>query len=388
MRILFVTSKIDFKSAGGSVPDLDLKVRKLTAMGHHVRVLTVYSSRNDFGSTPPPYEVIPEQVPRDTRVLPLITIVRDLLRKYESEVDLFHVEGQFGYGSGYYRKTGGKKPIVIFFNREAVAWTTPQGFVAGLKHQLRTSFEQTVGAHLMNLNDRFVFTNPRLKDAYQAFGFLSPAIVLGDFVDQKEMRGKIGLAAPDVDRHRRHTGPLSFIASGRMIPEKGFEEVVRGLAQLPKHIEWNATLSGDGPERERLIALTAELGIHERVAFPGWIDKQELLKKLSHADLFLLPRWHFALTSVILLESMAFATPVVVPKDTGLAWVAGAGGYTFTEGSISELAAGITYLSENGEARATLAAGCLTRLSELDPETMAKDLEAWMLEAVTETQST
>jgi len=55
MRVTFITTKINFERAGGSVPDLDLKVRDMQKLGADVRVVTVFSEKNqDLSQLPYP----------------------------------------------------------------------------------------------------------------------------------------------------------------------------------------------------------------------------------------------------------------------------------------------------------------------------------------------
>ena len=61
-----------------------------------------------------------------------------------------------------------------------------------------------------------------------------------------------------------HDGPV-IGSVGRLDPEKGFETLVRALTQLPA----TAVLVGDGPDRERLEGLAADLGVSERLVVTG-----------------------------------------------------------------------------------------------------------------------
>ena len=46
-------------------------------------------------------------------------------------------------------------------------------------------------------------------------------------------------------------------------------------------------IAGDGPERERLIARVAELGLAERVEFPGWVSHDRVHELVQRACIVL-----------------------------------------------------------------------------------------------------
>ena len=56
---------------------------------------------------------------------------------------------------------------------------------------------------------------------------------------------------------------------GRMDSGKGQEELLRAFSRLRDPRDWRLMLVGDGPQRERLEALTDELRLGERVRFTG-----------------------------------------------------------------------------------------------------------------------
>ena len=61
MRIVFITSKLNFETAGGSVLDLHLKAKSLLELGHEVTVVTAFSRANKINQ-PLPYTVKEEDI--------------------------------------------------------------------------------------------------------------------------------------------------------------------------------------------------------------------------------------------------------------------------------------------------------------------------------------
>lgn len=106
-----------------------------------------------------------------------------------------------------------------------------------------------------------------------------------------------------------------FVAYGRMVPKKGFEDLMRAF-QLLLQDQPEATLviGGDGPEKETLIALMNELGLDQQVEFIGWID--DVKKFLAQGAVFVLPSRDEPF-GIVLLEVMASGLPIVSTKTGG-----------------------------------------------------------------------
>ena len=108
-----------------------------------------------------------------------------------------------------------------------------------------------------------------------------------------------------------------MIVPRRLFEKNGVEYFVRGLPGILDEVDVEALLVGDGPERERLEALTEELGIAGRVTFLGARPNDEMPSLLSSADLAVFPSLMEA-TSVAALECMACEVPVAASNVGGL----------------------------------------------------------------------
>ncbi|WP_165937857.1 glycosyltransferase [Methylobacterium segetis] len=64
--------------------------------------------------------------------------------------------------------------------------------------------------------------------------------------------------------------PLMILAVGRLVPEKGYDSLIRALALLPETVR--LTILGDGPERPSLERTAAEAGVAGRVSLPGFAE--------------------------------------------------------------------------------------------------------------------
>jgi D-inositol-3-phosphate glycosyltransferase len=106
---------------------------------------------------------------------------------------------------------------------------------------------------------------------------------------------------------------------GRLEPQKGIERLLAAISHL-KHFRKIklAVIGGDGhpePEFQRLLQLSNELDIQDKVFFAGRVDQQDLPPYYSAADLLVVPSHHESF-GLVALEALACGTPVVA-SDVG-----------------------------------------------------------------------
>jgi len=120
--------------------------------------------------------------------------------------------------------------------------------------------------------------------------------------------------------------PVRILTLGRLVPKKGHEYAIRSVARLVNekgygNIEY--VIAGDGPLLGTLIDLAGELGIEDRVKFPGNVDSDEVLGLLDSAHIFLLPSVTAADMdregqALVLQEAQAVGLPVVATRHNGI----------------------------------------------------------------------
>lgn len=114
-------------------------------------------------------------------------------------------------------------------------------------------------------------------------------------------------------------GP-TLISVGGLIQRKGHHRTIQAMGQLPG---FELIIIGEGPERERLLALVTQHNLHDRVRLLGPRPHRELPELYGAADASVLASSREGWANV-LLESMACGTPVVAANIWGNPEVVGA----------------------------------------------------------------
>ena len=109
--------------------------------------------------------------------------------------------------------------------------------------------------------------------------------------------------------------PPRLLSVGRLVHQKGLDLAMRALAQL-KDLEWQWCIVGDGPQINVLKSLANELGIQDRISFPGWLSHAALVKCYKDSNLFLFPSRHEGMPNAV-LEAMASGLPILASRIAG-----------------------------------------------------------------------
>jgi glycosyltransferase involved in cell wall biosynthesis len=110
-------------------------------------------------------------------------------------------------------------------------------------------------------------------------------------------------------------GPHVIIAVGRLVPQKGFDILLRAFARVPMRQGWHLVILGDGPLRADLVALVTALGLADVVHLPGRVGN--LGDFYERGDLYVMSS-RFEGFPNTLMEAMSYGLPAVsFDCDTG-----------------------------------------------------------------------
>jgi glycosyltransferase involved in cell wall biosynthesis len=111
--------------------------------------------------------------------------------------------------------------------------------------------------------------------------------------------------------HPGKDNPLRVLFTGRLVPFKGLDMLLRAVARL--HGLGRAILLdvvGDGPMRDEWQALADELDLQDCVRFHGALSIDEVALQMQACHVFCLPSVRES-GGAVLLEAMASARPVI-----------------------------------------------------------------------------
>jgi glycosyltransferase involved in cell wall biosynthesis len=116
--------------------------------------------------------------------------------------------------------------------------------------------------------------------------------------------------------HYRRDGRIVLFV-GRLIDLKGVDYLIKALPRvIVRFPDVKLLIIGSGPQKDRLVHLTKQLGMERHVSFIGAVSQKDLIKFYSLAHLLVLPSIvnHAGETEglgVVLIEAMACGLPVI-----------------------------------------------------------------------------
>lgn len=190
-------------------------------------------------------------------------------------------------------------------------------------------------------------------------GDSSPLLVINNGIDLTHF-----LSEPPADFDNNEKVIITMIAAFR--PQKDQDTLIKAMALLPDN--YKLWLVGDGIRRKSLEALTAGLGLSNRVDFLGVRTDIPAIMKKSHI-IVLSSHWEgLSLSSV---EGCASGRPVIASDVPGLREVIGGAGLLFAEGDSDSLASAVMRLASDTALYRETAHRCLNRAKNYDITLMA-----------------
>ena len=115
---------------------------------------------------------------------------------------------------------------------------------------------------------------------------------------------------PNLTRARRVVPSCHLLFLGNLTTRKGVPELLHALASPALFARrWRATLAGDG-RIEEFRRLAEDLGIGERIDFPGWLDGPRIRALCADADVLVLPS-HAEGLAMAVLEGLSHGLAVI-----------------------------------------------------------------------------
>ncbi len=225
--------------------------------------------------------------------------------------------------------------------------------------RLPPGFEQ-IRRHTLARADLLIARGEEALAVSRACGFTGASEFVTYGIDPRSFfqRGPAAAARP-------RGGPLRIGYAGRMVPEKGLDDVLDAMrrARVPVELE----LLGEGPEKAGLMARAAAMGLGGRVRLLEPRDAAGVADFMRSLDaLVLMSRttrtWKEQFGRVI-MEAHACGVPVIGSSSGSIPWVVGSGGWIVPEGDGGALA---TLLDRLAAAPEEVAAAAATGQREVE----------------------
>ena len=175
---------------------------------------------------------------------------------------------------------------------------------------------------------------------------------------------------------------LIAVVANMNVETKGHADLIRAAAEVSREFgDAKFLLIGDGAERARLEAMTAELGLSKTVLFLG--RRNDVPSILACCDLFVLPSWAEGLPNSV-LEAMAAGLPVVATRVGGIPEIIddGVNGLLVAPRDSHALAAAILQLLGNEELAKQLGRSAQDRVrAQFNFERLLSELDSLYVEA-------
>lgn len=134
---------------------------------------------------------------------------------------------------------------------------------------------------------------------------------------------------------------------------KGVNKLLKALARL-KDTNWSLDVVGEGDLRPEYQRKAKELGLENRISFPGQVNEEKLIEYYQQSDLFVLPSTDSSEAfGLVLIEAMACGLPVIASDLPGVRRVFrnGEEGLTTPSGDEKKLAEKLESLLTDPETR-------------------------------------
>ena len=171
----------------------------------------------------------------------------------------------------------------------------------------------------------------------------------------------------DLDRVQPKRGEINerpiILTCGRLVEKKGMQFVIRALAQMPKDLNAELRVIGDGPLRAELEQLVTKMGLSDQVRFLGAQTHESVFSQLQSADIFVLTSVRAVNGDregipVSILEAQAACIPVISTLHSGIPEGVqdGRTGFLVPERDVDAIASKLELLLRDAQMRADMGA--------------------------------
>lgn len=238
----------------------------------------------------------------------------------------------------------------------------------------------------------YLFYKRIYKDAFEMSNLMLPAseelanclVDLGAPADKIKIH-RLGVDLNKFTVRKREDRPIKFIMVGRLVEKKGFDYGIRAFAKVADSLpESSLTLVGEGPCKQMLQALAAELHVESRVHFAGKVPSDKMPDFFEQFDAMVAP--------CVVAKNNDRDSGLIVLKEAGATAMASIGtycgglpeiidhgstGYLVDQRNVDQLADAMKSLGESYELRQKMGLAARAKMeTEYDSVVQNKKLES------------
>lgn len=303
---------------GGPIYSAFYLLRGLVKLGHEVQVLTTNANGKEALDVPVNEPVNLEGM----KVYYFRENVRHLfstslllhLRKKIKNADLVIVQSVFSYPTALALLISrmNKNKVILMPRGSLSPWSMTQR--AALKRAFLSAFFKPYLKSIL-----FHATSEQEKIELEALMKGSKSFVVPNGINPEDFDTSLPVSRTDywnkllgVEIHRE-TKVIS--AMGRIHEKKGFDILIKALAELKNHQVILAIAGQDFGQQAKLVFLAEEMGLKDKVHFIGPVAGADKTRFLQESDVFALAS-HNENFGIVYLEALACATPIVASTNT------------------------------------------------------------------------
>ena len=352
MRVCFVSRRFFPAISGMSIYAINL-LRQLVARGHDVTMLSQYRGdafgKGVYGGGPPPdvpgvkivgLEQLGEQDGGDFE-RDIDTIVTRIEKEHSTQpFDVLHA--QYGYPTGWATLIAGRRlglPVVVSIQGGDGHWV---GSCCETHRMAMVRVLDEADAVLIGGESFAREVHERLGTAMERFTYIPGAVDTDRFVPAE--------TPPP--------GPISILYHGRVDRRKGVLDFIEAGTRLTG--DWQAVISGIGPDLEPARTLVAERRLSDRIRFSGYAEYADVPAIYRQHHIFASPTYAEGFSNTI-LEAMASGLAIVSCHAVGVSDCLrdGENGLLVQPGDIAAQAAALQRLIDDRTERRRLADAAL-----------------------------
>jgi 1,2-diacylglycerol 3-alpha-glucosyltransferase len=388
MRIAFFTDTF-YPQVNGVATSVASFAKELGSRGHEVLIImpspskkTVYQEWQSPGVRILHLPSVPLLLYPDFRMSPLIGFPKSIkaLRAFNPDVIHFHTTLTVALdallASWLLRKPliGTNHLLLTTKNSECLGFISSVASVRNVLTKIATRYSL---AFYRNCNAR-IAPSEMLIEALQSTGYHRALVCLPNPVPPSCLESHPSKASIAALKKQYGLGERVVLHMGRLSREKAIERVLHAFAKVHlRDAEAMLFIIGDGPDRERLEGIVAQLGLQKHVVFAGYIEHEQVMQSgmLQVGNVFVTCS-PMESQGMVLVESMAFGLPVIAVRAGAIPEVVADAGILHDLEDIEGIAASIYDVLHDAALAKRLASTSLQRAEAFSPKVLTDQMLA------------